>query len=455
MREFFSFLNWRLTNKIAKARLRVSFQKMGLLQESAPAEDGREKSRMQAIESASSEMSQEELLAAITNELNTPSEKPIQVETVSVDKQTFEEIKEVIADDETQPEAFDEPVPPLKNDSGNTIFGEVIPLDDAAHPANKDHGRMQNTHHGIMMAKSMFTQLIRTSPETRAALEAVIQERAETAYLEASSRNDRFKLEALARQQNDLNQFLSRMEGQPTTVLGKYLGDPDNPPINTGAGLIAYRNFYIEMAKNVFPMFEIAGEAADIEAQKALIPMRTELAIKKMDADAEVAQKYIEIAPDLIEQRRLRGKALGEGIQSILVPILSSPAVALIAAPMKAGEYMAKEIDDAEDKMVPISAVIGATGTTFILLSTGILAAPLIAIPVGLLGGGGIGVATWKGVKMGSEALKQWAVKVYNEQKIAAAERKKVKDAQKAAQAANKIGNNNQPSSLSSGSSRR
>lgn len=430
---------------------------MGLLQE-APAGDEHKRSRMQEIEAgAQPALTQDELLSAIEAELN-PEGKKVEVETVRVDSETFENVQEVILESEQTPASeFDIPesVPsPSRPDSGNTVFGELIPLDDGTHPAVKGHGWLQNTHNGMLMAKSMLTQLIRTSPETRAALEAVIQERAESAYLEAASRNDRFKLEAFARQMGDINQALSRLEGKPTSVLAKYVSNPDNAPISTGEGLIAFRNFYISTAEQILPMFAIAGEKADIRGQLELIPARNELALAKMEAQSERAQKYIEIADNIIEERRLKGKALGEGIQSILVPILTSPAIAVTSVPLEIGKWVGHQIDDAKDKMEPISAVAGASGTVYLLLATGLMSNPLIAVPLGLVLGPAIGLATYKGTKLGSAALAEKVSTWWKEQQAAMAEKKKAKDVAKAAKDVQKqLNSGNNP--LSSGSSRK
>lgn len=431
---------------------------MGLLQE-ASAENGSEKSRLQKImDSAQPALTQDELLSAIEAELN-PEGKKVEVETVRVDSETFENVQEVILESEQTPASeFDIPESvssPSRPDSGNTVFGELIPLDDGTHPAVKGHGWLQNTHNGMLMAKSMLTQLIRTSPETRAALEAVIQERAESAYLEAASRNDRFKLEAFARQMGDINQALSRLEGKPTSVLAKYVSNPDNAPISTGEGLIAFRNFYISTAEQILPMFEIAGEKADIRGQLELIPARNELALAKMDAQSERAQKYIEIADDIIEERRLKGKALGEGIQSILVPILTSPAIAVTSVPLEIGKWVGHQIDDAKDKMEPISAVAGASGTVYLILATGLMSNPLIAVPLGLVLGPAIGLATYKGVKLGSAALSEKVSTWWKEQQAAMAEKKKQKDAAKAAKDVQKQLNSANSSPLVSGSSKK
>lgn len=332
----------------------------------------------------------------------------------------------------------------------------AIPLDQNGHPVNQSHNRGQAIAFGLMQTKRMIFELIRESPETREMVQAVLQEKFEAEYLKASSRNDRMRVEALARQVADINLGLQNLTGKKVTLLGLYLSDPANPPITTTEGLFAYTKFHVEVARKILPASQIAGESADIEAKKALIPLRTELDIMKMQSDAEKAAQYIEIAPDLKEAARLRGQVIGENLSGILVPIFTSVPAAFFEVPKAVADRYAKWFEDSEDKGVPIFAVVGATGTTLLLISTGIVGAPLIAVGVGVTGGSIIGAAGWKGLKIvGGEAYNKlsgwWA-----EQKRLMDERAKQKKADKAAKEANKTaaqsGNSNP---LFTGSSRK
>lgn len=309
-----------------------------------------------------------------------------------------------------------------ENTQSGAVTGEMVPDSDVIilEPRKgKKHSMVENAHASLLKTRVAILNLIKSDDESRRLVQAVLQEGLEAQYLRAAEATDMMRARNLKEQVTEVNNALSAVSGQKVSITALYktasAAHPEQyPPLNTAEGLFALVRYQKELAIKVLAAAEETSEGAEIEAQMALIPLRQELELVKMDKRAAEAAKYIEIAPDLKEAARLAGEVRGQQLSGIIGPILTTFGAAPLYVVRGPAEKFSQWMDDSEDKMEPISAVVGGTVVTAFLVTSGVLAGSiLIPLGVGVVGGSVIGIAVWKGTKMGvqaaSEKISEWS----------------------------------------------
>lgn len=292
----------------------------------------------------------------------------------------------------------------------------------------KNISLVQKTSESIIEARILMGQLIRGDSESKKLLLEYLREGIENKYLQASIKTDQNRLDNLKRQMEMVNEGLALILGKETTVVQIYKNiSEDNSeqykPILTSEGKLNpqgffdFLRFHKELAIKILSTSEITSEEAEIESQTALIPLRAELGRLIINENRKTALELYNAKDSFIKAEIAKGEIRSSKIRGFTIPLIITVAEApiiLLQAPI---DRLSKWMNEAQDKVIPIVAVAGATiGPIFIftkiasyspIVETWLSEHVVAGIFGGLLGGSLLSVSTWGAIKNLLPAIKE------------------------------------------------
>ncbi|HKC04708.1 MAG TPA: hypothetical protein VKC54_02460 [Patescibacteria group bacterium] len=318
-----------------------------------------------------------------------------------------------------------------QNEGSNTdsVIGEIVGSVSKSYKepislSNKDHGLDQQTHAVLQKSRSALLSFIKQDPESQRLAQSVLQEQLESQYLKGLNATDRLRAQALGTQVQEVNRALTAISGKEVTLISLYnsqsqLNPEAYPSLSTVDGLFRLVDFHKELAVKIFSAAEIASESGELEAQKALVPLRTSLEIEKLNSRAEIAEALVEHGEVIKQAARLRGEVRAEEWKGWTQPIISTVTGIPLYVIKGPADLTEDWIDNSKDKGVPISAIIGGIVGTVIMLPSGPYAV------IGTVAGATGGVASWTVLKLTGEKISDWGKQVKASAKDWLASRKK------------------------------
>ena len=303
-----------------------------------------------------------------------------------------------------------------------SVDGEVIENDV------KSTSLVQKTSESIIEARVLMSQLIRGDDESKKLLLEYFREGIEEKYLQASIRTDQTRLDNLKKQMGMVDEGLSSMLGKETTITKVYkevseANSEQYQPILTSEGkfnpqgFFDFLRFHKELAVKILSASEIASEGAEIESQTALVPLRAELSRLIINEDQKTALELTNAKESLINAEIAKGEIRSSKIRGFTTPLIITVAEAPIILLQAPVDRLSKWMDEAQDKAVPIAAVVGATAGPILLFTKIATSSPIIEAWLsqhvvvgtfgGLFGGALLSVATWGTVKNILPAVKE------------------------------------------------
>lgn len=280
-----------------------------------------------------------------------------------------------------------------------------------------DRNSFQKTSAALLQIKAIGSQLIRGDEESKRLIIGFFQEELEERYLKSSIRTDDQRIQNLGDQIDLVNKGLSKLTGKNTSLLGLYNKVSQNegsgyPPLKNekgqinAEGIFGLLRYHQELARKLFSASEIASEGAEIDVQKALVPLREELNRITINERKQTAIELFSAKGEFVGAEEARGEILSSQIRGRMIPIITAIAEAPVIFLQAPVDRLNKWMSEADDKAVPIAAVFGAIAGP-ILTFTVIPKSSLILnywlsqnTSIGFLGGiffGSLGsVAIWK-----------------------------------------------------------
>lgn len=277
----------------------------------------------------------------------------------------------------------------------------------------------QKTSQAILQLRLLTSQLIRGDGESRRLILEYFREGVERRYLDASIGTDRARLDNFREQIGLANEGISTIVGKDTTIVDIYREVSEaNPgkykPLLTkgkfdAEGLFDFLRFHQELATRILSVSEVSSEAAEIEAQTALVKLRGELERLKIGEAKDTAEELSDARESLVDAAVAQGEIRVSKIRGYTRPILTIIGefpIVVFQAPV---DRLAKWMDESEDKAVPIVATGGAIAGPILLFSKVAASSSIIekwlsenvvyGSVVGVFGGALVSVAAWGSVR--------------------------------------------------------